>query len=80
MLARPLQVGNGLRVEARFRVVMGQQLGLCLTELRKAFLEHLGNALMVLLSGALEQGLIGSFLDQRMLEDVRGGFSNPQLG
>jgi len=50
--------------------MIGQQLRLRLADLGKARLHHLGNALMVLLSGAPQQGLIGRVLDQGMLEAV----------
>ena len=70
-LARPLPIGDGLRQHAGFGIVMRQQLGLSLAELGKACLQHLGNVLMVPLSGAPQQGLIGRILDQGMLEDVR---------
>ena len=50
---------------------MGQQFGLGLADLGKAHLQHLSNALMVLLPRAPQQGLIGRVLDQGMLEEVR---------
>jgi hypothetical protein len=59
-----------LRAESRFRKVMRQQLGLSLDNLGKAHLQYLSNALMVLLPGAPQQGLVGRVLDQRMLEAV----------
>ena len=49
---------------------MGQQLGLRLAALGKARLQHLGNALMVLLAGAPQRGLIGCFLDQGVFKEV----------
>ena len=70
-LPRPLPVADRLLREPRLRVVVRQQLGLRLDDLGKLRLQHLGNALVVLLPRALEQRLIGRLLDQRMLEDVR---------
>ena len=70
LLACPLPVGNGLRDETRLGVVMRQQLGLGLDGLGKLRFQHLGNALVILLPGALEQRLIGRVLDQGMLEDI----------
>ena len=51
---------------------MGQQLGLGGAEVGKLRLQHLGNALMVLLAGAAQQGLIGRILDQGVLEAIHG--------
>jgi hypothetical protein len=70
-LAGLLPIGNGLRHQTSFDIVMRQQLGLSLTDLGEACLHHLGNVLMVPLAGALEQRLIGRVLDQGMLEAVR---------
>ena len=53
VLASPLPVGHGLSAEARLGVVMRQQLGLGLGHLRKLRLQHLSNALVVLLPRAL---------------------------
>ena len=54
LLARPLPVADGLLVRTRLGRVMRQQLGLRLTELGKARLQDLSNALMVLLPGAAQ--------------------------
>ena len=65
-------VRQGLSLEARFRVVPGQQFGLgdrSLGELRR---QHLGNTLVILLSRALEERLIRRLLDQGMLEQIGG--------
>jgi hypothetical protein len=70
VLARPLPVAYRLLGAARRRVVLGHQLRLGLADLGKAGLHYLGNALMVLLAGAAQQGLIGGLLDQRVLEAV----------
>jgi hypothetical protein len=51
--------------------VLGEQLRLDLTELGKARLQYLGNALMVLLARTAQQGLIGCLLNQDVLETVR---------
>ena len=69
-LTRPLPVGYGLCAEARLGIVVREQLRLCLADLGKARLHHLGNALMVLLAGTAQQSLIGRLLDQGMLEGV----------
>ena len=71
-LARPLPVGNSLLCEPSLRVVMRQQLGLCLDQLGKLCLQHLSNALVILLPRALEQRLIGCVLDESMLKDIGG--------
>src|SRR5262245_42999421 len=69
-LTRPLPIGNGLRARARLGVVVCDELGLCLGSLRELGLQYPGNTLMVLLSGASQQRLIGRFLDQGMLEEI----------
>ena len=51
-------------------VVMRQQFWLGLYCLWKALLQHLRNLLMQLLACALEQRLIGSVLNQGMLEEI----------
>ena len=50
--------------------MMGQQSGWVSTRSGKLRLQHLGNALMVLLPRAPQQRLIGRVLDQGMLEAV----------
>ena len=50
---------------------MSDQLGLSLFGLRELIFQHLGNLLVILLAFALEQGLIGGVLNQRMLEEIR---------
>ena len=55
-----------------FGVVMRQQLGLGLASLWELCLQHLCNALVILLPRALEQRLIGRLLDEGMLEQIRG--------
>jgi hypothetical protein len=69
-LPRLLPVGESLRCEPGLGIVMGQQLGLRLAALRKMRLQHLGNALVVLLAGTPQQRLIGRVLDQGMLEEI----------
>jgi len=49
---------------------MRQQLGLGLDQCGKLGLQHLGNALVIVLPRALEQRLIRRVLDERMLERV----------
>src|SRR4029453_2630355 len=70
-LAGPLPMGNSRCAEARLGVVMGEQFGLSFHRLWKLGLQHLRNALVILLPGALEERLIGGLLDEGMLEDVR---------
>ena len=50
---------------------MGEPLGLCGTDLGKACFQYLRNVLMVLLTGAAQQRLIGGILDQGMLKEIR---------
>jgi hypothetical protein len=68
-----------VQVKIFLQAQTGQQLGLGLADLGKARLQHLGNVPMVPLAGTLEQGLIGGFLDQRVLEDIRGLRRDTQL-
>ncbi len=63
-------VGQGLGLEARFRVVVSQQFGLRSRGLGKLRRQLLSNPLVILLPGALQQGLIGGFLDQRVFKQV----------
>src|SRR5262249_47781854 len=70
-LARPLPIGNGRRQYTGLCIVMRQQLGLCLAALGKAHLQHVRDALVILLAGTPQQGLIGGVLDQGVLEEVR---------
>jgi hypothetical protein len=51
----PLPVGDGFLVEARFCVVVDHEFGLHLDRFGKAYLETLGNLLMILLPSTLEQ-------------------------
>ena len=78
VLARPLPVGNGLLETARRGVVLGGEFRLGLADLGEARLQHVGNALMVLLAGTAEQRLIGRLLDEGMLEEV-GRLRRPPL-
>ena len=55
---------------ARLRVVVRQQFRLRGADLGEARLQHVGNALMVLLAGTAEQRLIGRILDEGVLEEV----------
>src|SRR5262249_42952149 len=70
-LACPLPVAHRLLVAARRRVVLGDQLRLGPDSLRELGLQHLGDALMVLLAGAPQQRLIGRILNERMLKGIR---------
>src|SRR5207245_185419 len=56
------------------------QLGLRLDGLRELDLQRLGDALMVLLTGAPQQRLIRHVLDERMLERVGGLQAAPPAG
>ena len=58
---------------------MGDQLGLRLCCFWKLLLQHLGNLLVIVLASALEQRLIGSILNQRMLEEIRRLRRQPTL-
>ena len=58
---------------------MGQQFGLGLRDLGKLRLQHLCNALMILLSRTLQQRLIGRVLNEGMLEAIRGLRRHPLL-
>jgi hypothetical protein len=78
-LAGPPPVIHGLVGEAGLGVVIRQQLGLSLDHLGKPLLQHLGNVLMVLLPGALQQRLIGGCLDQGVLEEIRRQRRQPPL-
>jgi hypothetical protein len=79
VLASPLPVDHRLSAKARLGVVMRQEFGLRLGGVGKARLQHLGNALMVLLARAAQQRLIGCVLDQGMLEDVHRLWRQPPL-
>jgi hypothetical protein len=70
LLSGTLPVLHRLGGEPSLRVVLRQQFRLrrhCLGKLR---LQHLGNLLMVLLSGATQQRLIRHLLDQGVLEAI----------
>ena len=49
---------------------MRQQFGLGLSRLREMGFQYLGDALVVLLTCAFEQGLSGCVLNQRMLKGL----------
>jgi hypothetical protein len=70
-LPGPLPVIYRLLPEACLGIVVRQQLGLGLGRPGKLRLEHLCDALMVLLPRPFQQGLIGRFLNQGMLEEIR---------
>src|SRR5262249_29733789 len=71
--------GNRLFYESCLHIVMGQEFRLCLDCLRKARHQHLRNALMVLLPGALEQRLVCCLLNKGMLETIRRPRWHPAL-
>jgi len=53
-LTSPLPVGNRVLRQSIFCVVMRQQFGLHLAEVGKAYLQYLGNVLVVLLARAAQ--------------------------
>jgi len=55
---------------SRLGVVVRQHFGLRLDSLRELRLQDLRNALVILLTGAPQQGLIGGILYQGMLKEV----------
>jgi hypothetical protein len=71
VLAGPLPERYGLHPEACFRIMMRQEFRLGLRRLWKLCLQHLRNPLVVLLPGALQERLIGSILNESVLEEVR---------
>jgi hypothetical protein len=70
LLSGPLPRGERVGDRSRLREVMSHRLGLCLPQLRKLRRQYLGTALMVLLPGPLQQGLIGRILDAGVLEEI----------
>ena len=68
---------HGRLHQARLGVVVCQQFGLGVCDLRELGFQDLGNALMVLLPGASQQGLIGGILHQGMLKEVGCLGGNP---
>src|SRR5262245_51778172 len=68
VLTRSLPVAHRLLGAARRGVVLGDQLRLGLDEGRELSFEDLGNLLVDLLPGALEQRGIGRVLDQGVLK------------
>jgi hypothetical protein len=67
---RPLPIADGLFGKPRLRVVMGQQLGAGRNGIRKSLDQRLGNLLMVLLPGALQERLIGDLLRDGVPEGI----------
>src|SRR5262245_15854102 len=70
MFAGALPVSDGLLMELRLRIMIRQEFWLLPGGLREAFHQCLDNLCVVLLSGALEQRLIGRLLNERMFEGV----------
>ena len=64
-LASSLPIPRGQLCEARLSVMMRQMFRLRLGDLRQLRREHLHKALMILLSGAPEQRLLGGLLDEK---------------
>ena len=56
--------------QARLGQMLRQHFRLSLTDVRELLFQRLGDAGVQLLATALEHGLVGSVLDQRMLEGV----------
>jgi hypothetical protein len=72
LLGRPQPVDDRLLVVARRSVVLGYQLRLGLGQRRELRFEDLGNLLVDVLSGALEQRRIGRVLNQGVLKHIPG--------
>ena len=72
LFARPLPVVHRLLGAACRGVVLGDQLRLGLHERGEPGFEDLGNLLVHLLPGALEQRRIGRVLDQGVLKYIPG--------
>ncbi len=73
-LARLQPVADGLLGKPGFGVVVREQRGLRTGRFRKALLEHLRDASVILLAGAAQQRGVGCILHERVLElvaDVR---------
>jgi len=68
----PHPVGDGLLGLPSFRVVVGEKLGLLLRDLRRDLLQDGGALGVELLAPGAQQGAVGGFLDQRVLEHVGG--------
>jgi len=62
-LTRILPPQDGMARQPRLRVVMGNQLRLGLSDLSKPRLQDVGDLLVVLLTSAFEQRLVGSILN-----------------
>src|SRR5215475_7537154 len=70
-LACAVPVGNSFPMALGFCVVVRQDFGLVCRNLWKLLCQHVGNTLMVLLPGTVEQRLVGGVPDQGMFEEVR---------
>ena len=70
VLTRPLLVAHRLLGAARRSVVLGHQLRLRLDQLGKPCLQHLRNMLVILLTGAPQQGLIRRRLDEGVFAEI----------
>lgn len=64
-------VGDRLVLFPRLGVVVSHQLGMSGKSFRKLLGQHPSDVMMVLLPSTLQKGVIGNFLDKRVLEDVR---------
>src|SRR5262245_16487960 len=69
-LASALPVRDSLDVQSRRRVVLRKHCRFGLHRHRKPFLEYLGNLLMNLLPGAVQQRLIRYLLGEDVLEGI----------
>ena len=65
--SRLLPIANRPFIEPRFRIVMCQQLRLCLNRFGKLSLQNVCDTAVILLPRATQQGLIGGVLDEGML-------------
>src|SRR5215813_3448954 len=71
-MTRFTPIANRLFNEISFRTVMRQQFRLCLSDLWELRFQNVCNALMVVLSRALQQRLEGSILNECVLKHVGG--------
>ena len=79
-LPGPLPIGQGLSMRASGGIVLRYQGRLRRSGLGEALGQHLGNALVVLLPGALGPSLVGGvFMNQRVLKLIHGGGAHAPL-
>jgi len=71
-VACPLPIIDRLRGATRRGVVLRQEFGLRLDDLREVCLHGLGNPLVILLTHTPEQRLVGCFLNESVLKAIGG--------